>query len=180
MRGKAFRSSRTRLGKKQIGIKLNVICKVKIKPFIGIDNLRLGSTKKQTFDYLGKYDERIYWAFSINLKSEIWKYNELGIELAFDYMDGYHLSRIFSYSKKAEFEGIKPIGKSEQELLAFFPSVRTSNNPEDCMKFYRLDKWELTFSVFERRVSGVTIFSLYDENKENWLWPIKLNTKVLK
>jgi len=144
-----------------------------IKPFIGIDDLRLGSTMKQAFDYIGGYDEHRTWAYDI-YTSQIWKHKELGIELVFYNMDGYHLSQISTSSPKTEFKGINPIGKSEQELLALFPSIRTSDNPGDYSKSYYLDKWGLSFSVIEGKVESVTIFPLYDENAGDVRWPSHL------
>ena len=148
---------------------------MQIKPKIGFDNVRLGTSRKEVLVTLGEPSSKCILTSLSKDKEEYgynWKYKG-GIELLFFDDYDYLLSEIHIKSEEALFREKKLIGLSEQDFKCEFPEIEIYYKFSDAVAYIDTE-FELRFIVSNNIVEEVTILPETDENKENPVWPITI------
>ena len=145
---------------------------MQIKPKIGFDNVRLGTSRKEVLVILGEPSSKSTLTSLSKDKEEYgynWKYKG-GIELSFFDDYDYLLSEISIKSEEALFREKKLIGLSEQDLKCEFPELEIYYKFSGAVAYLDTE-FELRFIVSNNVVEEVTILPETDENEENPVWP---------
>jgi len=143
-----------------------------IRPLIGIDNVRLGSSKQSIFDILGQPGSTKSDEWPDGTISESWLYPNLSLTLNFDSDDNYRLSTINLTSNEAEFEGLKLVGLNINTLIEKHPSIILDEDLGNNVKDYMLPEKELSFWVVNDIIENITLFPEYDKSNDLPIWPV--------
>ena len=136
-----------------------------IFPKKGVDNIKLGMSKKDAQALLGAPAsiEKIE-------EEEIWEF-ESGLELSFQAEDSYRLSSITVMADSALLNSKPIIGITESELENIFPAFSLDEDFKKDGKSYFADELQIMAWVFDGEVFNVVIFPEYDEHTELPIWP---------
>lgn len=143
---------------------------MKIKPLIGIDNIKLGSSKEALFNLLGAPETSNSDEWPDGTISEAWLYTERGITLNFDSDTDYRLSTITVTAKDAELDDINPIGLNINTLLEKLPSVVLDEDLSETTKDYVCPEREISFWVVNEVIEHMTLFPEYGADNLP-IWP---------
>lgn len=137
-----------------------------IFPKNGVDNIKLGMSKKDAQALLGAPAsiEKIE-------EEEIWEF-ESGLELSFQAEDSYRLSSITVMADSALLDSKPIIGITESELENIFPAFSLDEDFKKDGKSYFADELQIMAWVFDGEVFNVVIFPEYDEHTELPIWPV--------
>lgn len=144
---------------------------MKIYPYIGVDNLYLGFSTSEVENLIGKPDDIEDDDWPNKEKSITWIYKLLGLEFRFDSENQYKLCVITITSKLACLENTLPIGLTEVQLKALYPSVILDDDFEENGKDYVYPKKEISFWVSNGFVYNLSVFPEYDKTGEVPIWP---------
>ncbi len=148
-----------------------------IKPYIGIGNICLGSTRRDILRICGKPDRHSVINFSNGSCDKDWEYFNFGLTLCFSSTDGWVLGTINVESEKAALFGHNFIGLREAEFLEKIkqsdipPIVLEDDFVELGSRDYMCDELGLSFWIQDGIVDSITIFPRYDKSGETPIWP---------
>lgn len=136
-----------------------------IFPKIGVDNIKLGMSKKDVQAQLGE-------PASIDklAEEEIWEFDS-GLELSFQAEDAYRMSSITVMADSALLDSKPVIGITESELETIFPAFSLDEDFKKDGKSYFADELQIMAWVFDGEVFNLVIFPEYDEHTELPIWP---------
>ena len=151
---------------------------MKIRPFVGVDDIILGMDKASVLDALGEPDDRSLRTYEEDGSSnEEWEYERLGLELTFSSVDDWRLGTISVTSPDAELGEHQLIGLDEGDFLeklrqtGIGPIELEDDFTELGSKDYVCDGQALSFWVHEGKLTAITIYPKYDESGNVPLWP---------
>lgn len=144
---------------------------MEVLPHLGIDALRLGSSREAIEAALGAPDRIAEDRHDDGATSAIWTYRMLRLELSFDSDNDYRLSHITSYHPYTLVRGFNPMGLSGKLLLMKYPHLELEVEVGRDERYYTDRILDLTYGIVRAKVVSVTVFPEYDESGETIKWP---------
>ena len=127
-------------------------------PYIGYGSLRLGCSRRDLIDQLGKPDRTEYHAESGETGIEYYVYDAAGLNLGFTPELGDHLSVITIRSADATYQGDPVIGVEIESLMVRHTDIVLEDDLGEGGQEYVDELTELSLWVIDGFVDSVTIF----------------------
>jgi len=148
---------------------------ITITPHVGFEKIKLGFSKKQVEDIMGKPDDTSEQDFEDGIKELIYEYEELFVDLSFTSEDEYRLGAITFYLEETVVLGKKFIGISEDDFHSTIEALKIEDLElidvfEDLdAKDYFSESLGIAFWVQEGVVDSITMYpKLDDDDKPVW------------
>lgn len=141
-----------------------------IYPRIGFDNIKLGYSREQVLELLGEPTDTETEEYPNGTTTEEWSYEELKVGLRFDPVEDYRLISISFFSTTAELEGVCVIGLKTTHLLKHFPKAKRDEGFNNGGAIELREK-DVSFWIDNGRVFSFTLFPLYNESTNSFVWP---------
>ncbi|MFV0506777.1 MAG: hypothetical protein ACK5L5_08730 [Bacteroidales bacterium] len=150
----------------------------------GTDLLSFGMTGKEVETILGKADEveEMCLEEDSDEQSEVWHYDELGLTLTFDEIDGWVLTSISSNNENTMLNGTKLVGLPEENIMQIIEDKKLAKNegveifesfadeiPD--AKMVSCSDSELSFWLDSNGVIEVQWGVLFEDDEETIRWP---------
>jgi len=99
----------------------------------GLGTLRFGATMQQVAQTLGEPAEKERYAIDEDddEETEDWHYDDLGISLSFEELEGWQLTSIAVSGEDFTLEGQQLIGRTKEDVLAEFGKRKWGSPEED-------------------------------------------------
>ncbi len=147
----------------------------------GFGDIRFGMSREEVKKILGEPDEIDQFASSEDEgdNTEAFHYDELELSVSFDEVDDWKLTSIAVSDPEAEFEGMKLIGVSDNELEAKLSTVEmgemeredvsSPESPDNEVISY--PNASINFWLEDGEVSEIQFGPFWDDEDEVYIWP---------
>ncbi|QXP59018.1 hypothetical protein [Olleya sp. HaHaR_3_96] len=152
----------------------------KIKPGIGVGELKFGMSKNDAKKILGEPDSSEKYSYTNTEKdfTENWYYSDLGLNISFDEEDNWKLGLITIESEIYVFENSIYIGQEKNEILNELISLKITDIEYEDMEtienptheLYSSDTLGINFWFDYNKLSEIQISPLFIDN-ETIKWP---------
>ncbi|WP_068472374.1 hypothetical protein [Saccharicrinis aurantiacus] len=147
----------------------------------GIGEIRFGMSREEVKKILGEPDEVDQFASSEEAddNTEAYHYDELELSVSFDEIDDWKLGSIAISNEDVEFEGMKLIGVSDNELEAKLSTIDMGeaeredvSSPESPdHEVLSFPQASINFWIENGQLSEIQYGPLWDEDAEEPVWP---------
>ncbi len=147
----------------------------------GFGDIRFGMTRDEVKKILGEPDEIDQFASSEdeNDNTEAFHYDELELSVSFDEIDDWKLTSIAVSDPEAEFEGMKLVGVSDNELEARLSTVEMGDMEREDVSSPESPDHEvvsypgasINFWLENGEVTEIQFGPFWDEEDEVYIWP---------